>query len=561
MKYKTMALSGVHEVVVGSGAAGMSACLLTALALAISAAPLPANEAHGTLDDGVGRVATPEIITAQAELGGPARRPNIILIFSDDHALRAVSAYGDALIETPGIDRIADEGMLFRHATVTNSICGPSRAALLTGKFSHLNGIFANGERFDGSQPTLPKYLQAHGYETAIIGKWHLGSEPTGFDHWDVLPGQGSYFQPTFISERGKTVYGGYVTDVIGRKTIDWLEHQRSGDRPFFLMSQHKAPHRGWMPPVRHLNLYVDEDFPEPDTLFDTYEGRASGAARQEMTLARHFTFVDLKIMPDANDLAVRADRTPAENGWRRALARLTPEQRQAYREALAERNRPFAGLSRDSDDWVRYTYQRYMQDYLAVITAMDENIARLLDHLDSSGLAENTIVIYTSDQGFYLGEHGWYDKRWMYEESLHTPLVIRWPGVTPQGSETGALIQNIDIAPTLLEAAGVPVPDDMQGESFVPFLRGEEPDGWRDAIYYHYYEGPPAVHAVARHYGVRSERYKLIHYYDLDEWELFDLERDPNEMQSVYGDPGYVDVQAEMLERLRELREQYGDT
>ncbi|MDD9996328.1 MAG: sulfatase-like hydrolase/transferase, partial [Rhodospirillaceae bacterium] len=231
-------------------------------------------------------------------------RPNIILIFSDDHALRAVSAYGDALIETPGVDRIAEEGMLFRHATVTNSICGPSRAALLTGKFSHLNGIYANGEQFDGSQPTLPKYLQAHGYETAIIGKWHLGSEPTGFDHWEVLPGQGSYFQPTFISERGETVYGGYVTDVIGQKTIDWLEHQRAGDRPFFLMSQHKAPHRGWMPPVRHLNLYVDEAFPEPDTLFDTYEGRASGAAQQEMTLARHFTFVDLKIMPDANDLA-----------------------------------------------------------------------------------------------------------------------------------------------------------------------------------------------------------------------------------------------------------------
>ena len=241
--------------------------------------------------------------------------------------------------------------------------------------------------------------------------------------------------------------------------------------------------------------------------------------------------------------------------------SRLTPEQRQAYREALAERNRPFAELSRDSDDWVRYTYQRYMQDYLAVITAMDENIGRLLDYLDTSGLAENTIVIYTSDQGFYLGEHGWYDKRWMYEESLHTPLTIRWPGVTPQGSETGALIQNIDIAPTLLDAAGASIPDDMQGESFVPFLRGEDPEGWRDAIYYHYYEGPPAVHAVARHYGVRSERYKLIHYYDLDEWELFDLQRDPNEMQSVYGDPEYRDVQAEMAERLRELREQYGDT
>ena len=488
-------------------------------------------------------------------------RPNIILIFSDDHALRAVSAYGDALIETPGVDRIAQQGMLFRHATVTNSICGPSRAALLTGKFSHLNGIYANGEQFDGSQPTLTKYLQAHGYETAIIGKWHLGSEPTGFDHWDVLPGQGSYFQPTFISERGETVYGGYVTDVIGQKTIDWLEHRRAGDRPFFLMSQHKAPHRGWMPPVRHLNLYVDEDFPEPDSLFDTYEGRASGAAQQEMTLARHFTFVDLKIMPDANDLAVRADRTPAENGWRRALTRLTPEQRQAYRAALAERNRPFAELSRDSDEWVRYTYQRYMQDYLAVITAMDENIGRLLEYLDTSGLAENTIVIYTSDQGFYLGEHGWYDKRWMFEESLHTPLAIRWPGVTPQGSETGALIQNIDIAPTLLQAAGAPIPDDMQGESFLPFLRGEEPDDWRDAIYYHYYEGPPAVHAVARHYGVRSDRYKLIHYYDLDEWELFDLEHDPNEMQSVYGDPEYQDIQAEMLERLGELREQYGDT
>ena len=488
-------------------------------------------------------------------------RPNIIVIFSDDHALRAVSAYGDALIETPGIDRIADQGMLFRHATVTNSICGPSRAALLTGKFSHLNGKFTNGGLFDGSQPTLPKYLQAQGYETAIIGKWHLGSEPTGFDHWDILRNQGEYFQPTFLSARGETVSGGYATDVIGQKTIDWLQWQRDRDRPFFLMSQHKSPHREWFPPLRHLNLYADTVFPEPDTLFDTYEGRASGAAQQAMTLAHHFNHRDLKILPAEAELAVRPADTRQEAGWRNMISRLTPGQRQAYRDAFEPLNRPLVEGSLDGDDRVRHIYQRYMQDYLATVTAMDENIGRLLDYLDESGLAGNTIVIYTSDQGFYLGEHGWYDKRWMYEESLHTPLTVRWPGVTPPGSETGALIQNIDLAPTLLDAVGAPVPGDMQGESFVPFLRGEEPDGWRDAIYYHYYEGPPAVHAVPRHYGVRSDRYKLIHYYDLGEWELFDLERDPNEMQSVYGSPEYRDVQAEMLQRLQALRTEYGDT
>ena len=487
-------------------------------------------------------------------------RPNIILIFSDDHALRAVSAYGDALIETPGIDRIAHEGMLFRHATVTNSICGPSRAALLTGKFSHVNGKFTNGGLFDGSQPTLPKYLQAHGYETAIIGKWHLGSEPTGFDHWDILRGQGEYFQPTFISARGEAAFGGYATDVIGRKTIDWIERQRAGDKPFFLMSQHKAPHREWFPPLRHLNLYADTVFPEPDSLFDTYEGRASGAVQQEMTLARHFNDRDLKFLPGEADLAVRPDDIPRQAGWRYMVSRLTPGQRQAYRDAFEQRNRPLVEGSLSGDDRVRHIYQRYMQDYLAVVTAMDENIDRLLDYLDESGLAANTIVIYTSDQGFYLGEHGWYDKRWMYEESLHAPLLVRWPGVTAPGSETGALIQNIDIAPTLLDAVGAPVPEDMQGESFTPFLRGEEPAGWRDAIYYHYYEGPPAVHAVPRHYGVRSARYKLINYYDLGEWELFDLQRDPDEMQSVYGDPDYRDVQAGMLERLQALRSRYGD-
>jgi arylsulfatase A-like enzyme len=464
------------------------------------------------------------------------QRPNIIFIFADDHASHAISAYGSEINQTPNIDRLAREGMLFRNAFVTNSICAPSRAVILTGRHSHLNGVFTNRERFDSAQVTFPKLLQAAGYQTAIVGKWHLKSAPTGFDYWEVLPGQGTYYNPDFRTADGVVEHTGYVTDIITDKALDWLAEGRDPDRPFLLMYQHKAPHRAWEPGPRHLNLYDDVEIPEPGTLFDDYSGRSSAARTQEMTIAAHLFDRDLKFVP------------PPE---------LDEGQLAAWDAAYEPKNAEFDRAGLTGTARTRWNYQRYIKDYLRTIASIDDNLGRLLQYLDRSGLADNTIVVYSSDQGFYLGDHGWYDKRWMFEESLRTPLIVRWPGATTPGTESAALVQNLDFAQTFLELAGVEAPAAMQGRSLVPLLEGERPDDWRQAIYYQYFEYPGA-HMVRRHYGVRTARHKLIHYYEIDEWELFDLETDPQELNSVFDDPGYAETRAELLATLAELRRLY---
>ncbi len=479
-------------------------------------------------------------------------RPNILFIFTDDHATAAIGAYGSKINETPNMDRIANEGMIFRNSFCTNSICAPSRAVILTGKHSHINGKIDNKNTFDGSQQTFPKLLQKAGYQTAMIGKWHLRSDPSGFDYWDVLRGQGHYYNPEFYSAEGLRTIEGYATDVTTDLALGWLKVERDPDKPFMLMCQHKAPHRNWMPGPDHLTLYDDIEIPEPDTLFDEYSNRNSGAKDQEMTIANHmYPAYDLKISP-TGELEERE-----QNLWENTYGRMTEEQKKVWDAAYEPKNEAFRAANLEGKDLVRWRYQRYIKDYLRCIASVDDNIGRLLDYLDETGLAENTLVIYSSDQGFYLGEHGWYDKRWMYEESLEMPLLMRWPEVIKPGSEDAHLVQNLDYAETFLEIAGVEIPKDMQGESILPLMKGEDPEDWRESIYYHYYENPGA-HNVPRHYGVRTDRYKLIHYYQLDEWELIDLEKDPKEMRSFYGADGYAEVQEELEKELKRLRKLY---
>ncbi|MCX7429774.1 MAG: sulfatase-like hydrolase/transferase [Planctomycetia bacterium] len=451
------------------------------------------------------------------------RRPNIIFIFSDDHATSAISAYGSKLIDTPNIDRIAREGALFRNCFCTNSICGPSRAVILTGKHCHLNSFPDNHSTFDGSQTTFPKLMQQAGYQTAIVGKWHLVSQPTGFDHWDILPGQGEYYNPTLLTapkqsggEPSKRRIEGHCTDIVTDLAIQWLDAGRDATKPFVLMLQHKAPHREWQPGPEELGLFKGRSFPEPPTLFDDYAGRAGGAAEQEMTIARHMKGRDLALKPPEN---------------------LTPEQQDRWDAAFAAENAAYDASPPTGDDLTRWNYQRYIANYLRCVAGVDRTIGRVLEHLDTTGLARDTIVIYSSDQGFYLGEHGWFDKRWMYEESLRMPLVVRWPGVTKPGTVDEHMVQNLDFAQTLLAAAGLEAPPDMQGRSLVPLLRGESPPDWRQSIYYHYYEFPEP-HRVPSHYGVRTPTHKLIWYDARREWELFDLVNDPREMRSIHANP-----------------------
>jgi arylsulfatase A-like enzyme len=463
-------------------------------------------------------------------------RPNILFVFADDHAYQAIGAYGSVINETPNIDRIAREGMRFDRCLVTNSICGPSRAVILTGKYSHRNGYFQNGNVFDGAQRTFPKLLGAAGYQTAVIGKWHLRSDPTGFDHWDVLIGQGPYYNPPMIANGTKVKRIGYTTDIITDLALDWLK-ERDAERPFMLMVQHKAPHRNWQPGPDHLTTYDDVTIPEPPTLFDDLATRSSAAYTSDMSIAKTLTRFDLKLDPPKN---------------------LTEAQRAAWDAAYGPKNTAFEAANLTGDDLVRWKYQRYLKDYLRCIASVDDNVGRLLAYLDETGLAENTIVIYCSDQGFYLGEHGWFDKRWMYEESLRTPLLVRWPGVVTPGGSSDRIVSNLDLAETFLEAAGVEVPDDMQGRSLVPLLRGRIPDDWRRTFYYHYYEFPGA-HSVQRHYGVCDERYKLLYFYHLDEWELYDRHEDPHELNNVYGDALYANVIDRLKIELGALRRELG--
>ena len=467
----------------------------------------------------------------------PARRPNILLIYTDDHASHALSAYGSVLNHTPNLDRIATGGMRFAQSFVGNSICAPARATVLTGKHSHANGVTDNGKVFDGAQSTFPKLLQGAGYRTALIGKWHLKSDPTGFDHWEVLHGQGPYYNPKMKTPEGDRRHVGYTTDVVTDLALEWLAAERGGEEPFLLMVQHKAPHREWAPGPGHLTMFDDGDLPEPPDLFDDYSGRTPAAAEQEMTIEHHLSRRDLKFVAPGN---------------------LTEDQLAAWDAAYGPKNAAFEASTLEGADLVRWKYQRYIKDYLRCIASVDDNVGRILDYLDETGLARDTIVVYSSDQGFYLGDHGWYDKRWMYEESLRTPLLVRWPGVTEPGSVDQHLVQNIDLAPTFLDAAGVEVPQDMHGTSLVPLLRGQLPP-WRDSIYYRYYEFP-GVHAVAQHVGVRTARHKLIHFHQRGDWELFDLERDPDELTSVYGDPAYARVQADLERELWRLQQHFGD-
>ncbi len=467
------------------------------------------------------------------------KRPNILFIMSDDHDAHAISCYGSKVNQTPNLDRLAKEGMRFEHCFCTNSICAPSRAVILTGKYSHLNGHIDNSKRFDGSQQTGPKLLQQAGYETALIGKWHLVSDPTGFDYWNILPGQGLYYNPVMIEMGTRKKYQGYVTEIITDHALRWLK-ERKGDKPFYLMFHHKAPHREWEPAPKNLTLYDGKEIPEPATLFDDYTGRGRAAHEQDMTIAKTMTNRDVKLVPPNN---------------------LTPEQKAKWDAAYDPKIKAFKEANPQGKDLVRWKYRRYMEDYLACIASVDESVGRVLDYLQESGLADNTIVIYTSDQGFYLGEHGWFDKRFMYEESLQMPLLVRYPKEIKAGSVNNDIVMNLDFAETFLDYAGVRTPEDMQGVSIRPLLQGRTPTDWRKSMYYHYYEYP-AVHSVKRHYGVRTERYKLIHFYnDIDEWELYDLEKDPDEMRNVYNDPAYAATVKELTAELKRLREKYKDT
>jgi arylsulfatase A-like enzyme len=473
----------------------------------------------------------PDAAPAQAP-----RRPNIIFIFSDDHAYQAVSAYGYGLNRTPNIDRLAAGGMRFDRCLTTNSLCGPSRACVLTGKYSHANGFYNNtNSRFDGSQATFPKLLHTAGYQTAIFGKWHLVTDPTGFDTWQILPGQGQYYNPPMIRNGERIRQQGYVTDIITRETLDWLENKRDPNRPFLLMCHHKAPHRDWEPALNKLGMYDGVKFPEPPTLFDDYSGRGKAEHEQQMMIAHALNDGDLKLAH------------PTE---------LDAEQRKVWDAYYDPLNQDFRKQNPQGRDLVHWKYQRYLHDYLSTIASVDDSVGQLLDYLGKTGLDQDTIVVYSSDQGFYLGEHGWFDKRWIFEESLRTPLLVRWPGVVKPGSVNHDMVSNLDFAETFLDVAGIPLPAEMQGRSMVPVLKGQTPADWRKAFYYHYYEHP-AEHNVPRHYGVVTGRYKLVYFYEpeMNYWELFDLKQDPHEMKSVYADPHYATVRKELHAELDHLR------
>lgn len=477
---------------------------------------LTRREIIHTLGAGAATVILPRWV-----LAGPSgrERPNVLFILADDHAAHAISCYGSRINRTPNLDRIAREGIRFTNCFCTNSICAPSRASILTGQYSHVNGVINNYTEFDAAQQTFPKLMQQAGYETALIGKWHLASDPTGFNYWNILPGQGAYHDPAMIEMGSRTQHSGYVTDIITDESIRWLRG-RPADRPFLLLCQQKAPHRFWQPDEKHAHLYDDVEIPEPDTFDDDYATRCEAARHQAMTVEQHLNDHDLKGPPPDGLTG------PALKEWK---------------------------------------YQRYIKDYLRCIASVDDNMGRLLEHLDQSGLADNTVVVYTSDQGFFLGDHGWFDKRFMYEESLRMPLLVRYPREIKPGGVSDALVTNVDFAETFLDYAGVTPPPTMQGRSIRSILQGRQPADWPKSMYYHYYEygdeGRGGWHRVYPHFGVRTRRYKLIRFYDkTDCWELYDLEKDPHEIRNVYDDPAYASVVKELRAELRQLQEHYRD-
>ena len=468
-----------------------------------------------------------------------AQRPNILYIMSDDHAAHAISAYGSVVNQTPNLDRLAKEGMRFERCFAVNSICTPSRATILTGKYSHKNGVPVFN-RFDGSQPTVAKYLQGAGYYTGMIGKWHLGSDPTGFDKWMVLPGQGVYFDPDFLVPTGRIRLKGYVTDVITDLAIDFLKN-RPADRPFFLMCHHKAPHRRWEPDQKHQAMFATRTIAEPPTLRDDYEGRTDALHENQQRVFDDLTRNDLKLEPPA-DL-----QGTARAQWLSVKPKEVEITVNGVKKVLT------------GEELNRWKYQRYMQDYLACVQSIDDNVGRLLDWLEANGLGQNTIVIYTSDQGFFLGDHGLYDKRFMYEPSIKMPFLVRWPGVAKPGSIQQALAINTDFAPTFLEAAGLATPADMQGHSLVPLLRGERPTDWRTSFYYRYYHDP-GDHNTRAHYGLRTETHKLIYFWKKNQWELYDLVKDPDEVHNIYNEPAQGPLLAKLKAELYRLKKELGD-
>ena len=489
-----------------------------------------------------------------------SERPNILFLFSDDHAIKTISAYGGPLTKvapTPNIDRLANEGALFLNSFCANSICGPSRATILTGKHSHKNGFMRNGNRFNPDQWTVAKALQASGYNTAVIGKWHLNTNPQGFDHWEVLPGQGSYYNPVFIQMDGKRKrFEGYATDITTDKAIAWLDKRKKNEnqKPFFLMCQHKAPHRTFAPALRHLGSYDKVEIPEPKTLFDDYKNRSSTLAKNEMEIDRHFDWAyDVKLRKDERGEVKlpKPDRygTPEYN-------RMTPTQKNKWNSYFSPRNqeflKKFSKGKMTNQDVVRWKYQRYMRNYLSTVKAVDENIGRMLKYIDENNLTKNTIVIYSSDQGFFLGEHGWYDKRWMFEESFRMPLIIRWPDMIKPGSRPSELVQNIDYAPTFLDIAKLKIPIDVQGRSLVNLFQNRDKI-WRKSLYYSYYE--LGEHAVPQHFGVRTAHHKLMYFPASKEWNLFDLQKDPNELKSVHSEPVYAKKLDDLKKEFYRLR------
>ncbi len=488
---------------------------------------------------------------------GDAKPLNIVYIMTDDHTRQMMSCYDRRHIETPNLDRIANEGVLFSNAFVANSISGPSRACLLTGKHSHKNGKLDNHTTFDGNQQTVQELLQKAGYETAIIGKWHLDSQPTHFDHWEILPGQGSYYNPGFITPEGKKKYEGYVTNITTDLALNWLDNQRNKEKPFCLFLHHKAVHRNWMADTIHLTAYEDKTFELPSNFYDDYKGRVA-ASQQEMSIASEH---DMDIVNDLKMVRPGVKTRLSDAYIHGEYARLNPEQKAAWDKHYQPIIDEFYKTNPKGKELAEWKYQRYMKDYSKTVKSLDENVGRVLDYLEKNDMLENTVIIYTSDQGFYMGEHGWFDKRFMYEESFSTPLVMRLPKQFAKKGQIDELVQNIDFAPTMLDIAGAEIPSDIQGVSLLPLLENAKtPENWRKSLYYHYYEYP-AEHAVKRHYGVRTERYKLIHFYnDIDEWELFDLQSDPKEMKNLYGNPEYDEVVKELKAELKRLQEQYDD-
>ncbi len=481
-------------------------------------------------------------------------KPNIVFIMSDDHGYQAISAYGYGLNHTPFMDSLAAQGMLFRHAFVNNSLCAPSRASIISGKYSNKSGVAKIGDLFDGSQTTFPKQLQKAGYQTALIGKWHLFTKPTGFDFWEIVPGQGEYYQPDFIRMNGDTVREqGYITNLITDHALQWMD-RRDTTKPFCILIWNKAPHRDWMPEVKYLNEFDSITLPEPATLFDDYSTRTRAAHEQKMEIGKW-----LSPNYDLKEEMFPKSQHRYDGLWKNVFGRLTPEEQQAFLKAYKPKNEAFREADLSGKALVRWKYQRFMKDYLRTIQSVDDNVGRVMDYLKAHDLDKNTIVIYTSDQGFYLGEHGWFDKRFMYKESFRTPLIVRWPSVVKPGSVSEAPVMNLDIGATLIDAAGGEIPDDMQGKSFLSVLKGEVPKDWRKYVYYHYYASG-GEHNVAKHVGVRSKDYKLIYFYENDEWELYDLKKDSLELHNVYDNPDYEPVRDTMVRELWKQMRKYDD-